>query len=305
MMRRSRPWRRLIKPPRKRSALAKARAPGLITAMQEFAQFWPLAAALAGAGVFAGLVAGLFGVGGGVVIVPALFYALNALGFTEAAMHVAVATSLATIIATSLRSAAAHHKRGAVDLAVLKAWSPWIVLGAVVGAALAGFAPGRALTGLFGVMAIAVAAQLAFGNPNWRIAAELPHGAARAGLGGMMGVLSALMGIGGGTFGVLLMTLCGRTIHQAVGTAAGFGVAIGAPAALGFVLTGLDAPGRPPGSLGYVSGPGFVLIASLTTVVAPWGARLAHALPQTALRRLFALGLTGAALSMIFSALQG
>jgi len=268
------------------------------------AELFPLIAALAGAGLFAGLVAGLFGVGGGVVIVPALYYAQAALGYPEQTrMHVAVATSLATIIATSIRSVMAHNRKGAVDWAVLRAWSPWIVVGALAGAFVADAAPGRALTGFFGAAALLIAAQLFFGRPGWTLADDMPRGAARAGLGGGMGLASALMGIGGGTFGVLLMTLCGRSIHKAVGTAAGFGVAIGAPAAAGFVIAGWGRPDLPPFSLGYVSAAGFLLISVFTVAMAPVGAALAHRLDGALLRRLFAIGLSLTAASLLYEAL--
>ncbi|WP_022698716.1 sulfite exporter TauE/SafE family protein [Euryhalocaulis caribicus] len=265
-----------------------------------------LIAALIGAGLFAGLVAGLFGVGGGVVIVPAVYYAQAALGYPEETrMHVAVATSLATIIATSIRSVMAHNKKGAVDWHVLRAWSPWIVLGALAGAFVADMTPGRALTAFFGAVAMLIAAQMFFGRPGWRLADELPGGLPRAGMGTGMGLASAMMGIGGGTFGVLLMTLCGRSIHKAVGTAAGFGVAIGAPAALGFVIAGWGVANVPPGSLGYVSAPGFFFIATLTVLMAPVGAALAHRLDGNLLRRLFAIGLTVTAFSLLYEALAG
>ncbi len=265
-----------------------------------------LLAALAGAGVFAGLIAGMFGVGGGVVIVPALYFAQTALGYPEETrMHVAVATSLATIIATSIRSVMAHNKRASVDWDVLKTWSPWIVVGALIGAALAGITPGRGLTAFFGVAALLVAIQFAFGDVNWRIAPDLPRGFGRAGLGGLIGAVSAMMGIGGGTFGVLLMTLFGKSIHRAVGTAAGFGIAIGLPGALGFVVTGLGGEGRPPFSLGYVSLPGALFIGVLTVTMAPLGARVAHAIPASALRRLFALALTLTAISLLREAWVG
>jgi uncharacterized membrane protein YfcA len=263
-----------------------------------------LIAALAAAGVFAGLVAGMFGIGGGVVIVPALYYALAALGYPEdTRMHVAVATSLTTIVATSIRSVMSHNRRGAVDWDILRAWSPWIVLGAALGAALAGVTPGRWLTAFFGFAALLTSLQFAFGSAEWRVAPNLPKGAPRAGLGALLGGVSVLMGIGGGTFGVLLMTLCGRPIHRAVATAAGFGVAIGVPGVIGFVLTGLGVDGRPPWSLGYVSLPGALFIGVLTVLMTPVGVHVAHALPALMLRRLFALCLALTAASLLYKSL--
>lgn len=253
--------------------------------------------ALAGAGLFAGFVGGLFGIGGGAVLVPALYYLFTVLGVDEAVrMHVAVGTSLSTIISTSWRSLDAHRKAGAVDFAVLKAWWPWIIAGAVIGSALAGVADTDALLIVFGAGLMLVALQMALGNPDWRIASDLPRGVPRALTAGGIGVLSAMMGIGGGAFGVTVMTLCGRPIHQAVATASGFGAAIAVPGTIAYILTGWGVAGLPPWSLGYVNAPGFILLAALTALTAPLGARLAHRLPQKALKRVFAvlLALLGA-----------
>jgi uncharacterized membrane protein YfcA len=260
--------------------------------------------ALAGAGLFAGFVGGLFGIGGGVVIVPALYYVFTALGIDEAVrMHVAVGTALSTIIATSWRSLSAHAKAGAVDFAVLKAWAPWITLGALIGAGLAGLANTEALLIVFGAGLFLVALQMGLGNPNWRLAQDLPTGAPRALIAGGIGALSAMMGIGGGAFGVTVMTLCGRPIHQAVATASGFGAAIALPAALAYIATGWGQSGLPPWSLGYVNAPGFILLAALTAWTAPIGARLAHRLPQQTLKRAFAILLTLVALNMLRNAI--
>lgn len=265
--------------------------------------YWPFIAALAAAGLVAGVAAGLFGIGGGAIIVPVLFFLFSALGYPETAMHSAVATSLATIIATSIRSVLAHNQRGAVDWSVVRGWTPWIVLGATAGMAGASYISGRALTVFFGMMAFVLSAQLYFGRPAWRLAEDLPGGAGRAGLGGAIGAMSALMGIGGGTFGVTLMTLCGRTMHQAVGTGAGFGVAIGLPAAITAIILGWGREGLPPGSLGYVNLIAFALIASLTVTMAPVGARLAHALDAARLKKLFGVLLALVAVRMLWSAL--
>src|SRR5690606_15092664 len=181
------------------------------------------AAGLVVAGLAAGFVGGLFGIGGGIVIVPALYFVFTALGIDEAVrMHVAVGTSLSTIIATSWRSLAAHTKAGAVDFDVLKTWTPWISFGALLGAAAAGIANTEALLLIFGGGLLLIAAQMGLANPNWRAFRELPQGIARAVIASALGLLSALMGIGGGAIGVTVMTLCGRPIHQAVATASGF-----------------------------------------------------------------------------------
>lgn len=269
------------------------------------AELIPFLLALLAAGAAAGLIAGLFGIGGGVIMVPAMFYALSALGYGEHAMHTAVGTSLAVIIATSARSVTAHARRGAVDFQVLRTWSPWIILGALSGSAIAGIAPGRALTGLFGVVALLLSLQFFFGRPERVLSRDLPGLPLRGLLGGVIGVLSSLMGIGGGVFGVTLLTLCNRPIHQAVATAAGFGVAIGVPGALGFIAAGWSEPARAPLSLGYVSMPGFVILAGAAVGLAPVGARLAHALPAARLRKAFAVGLAVVAFNMLREAFFG
>ena len=259
-----------------------------------------LLAAVLASGLFAGLVAGLFGVGGGTVVVPALFYVFAVLGLGgEGNLHTAVGSSLAVIIATSFRSLAAHRAHGAVDDHILKSWTPWVALGALLGAALAGVVSDEALTGVYAVGVVIVAFQMGFGREEWTLQPDLPGGWARRVLGTVIGTLSAMMGVGGGGFGGMLMTLCGRPIHQAVATASGFGLAIGVPAAVGFVVMGWNAEGRPPWSLGYVNVPSALVMAVVTTAAAPYGARLAHRLPKLTLRRLFAVFLVLTAISIV------
>lgn len=258
---------------------------------------------LIGAGLFAGFVGGLFGIGGGVVIVPALYYVFTALGVDESVrMHVAVGTSLSTIVSTSWRSLSTHMKAGAVDMSVLKSWAPWIACGAALGSFAAGAVDTSALMVVFGAGLLLVALQMGWANPDWRIARELPDGGVRAGLAGGLGFLSAMMGIGGGAFGVTAMTLCGRDIRQAVATASGFGAAIALPSALGYILMGWARAELPPWSLGFVSAPGFVVLAALTAITAPIGARLTHRLPQRALKRAFSVLLALVALNMLRTA---
>lgn len=266
-------------------------------------QYAPLLAALVAAGIVAGLAAGLFGIGGGAIIVPVLYFLFDGLGYPETAMHVAVSTSLATIILTSIRSVMAHHGHGAVDWQIIRSWSPWIVIGSLIGMAVSGYLSNRGLLGIFGTLAFLLAAQLFFGRPTWKLADDMPKGAARAGLGTAVGALSALMGIGGGTFGVSLMTLCGRPIHRAVATAAGWGVAIGLPGALAAILVGWGDPGRPPFSLGNVNLAAFALISTFTVAMAPVGAKLAHRLDAARLKRWFAILLAVVAARMLWKAL--
>ncbi len=270
-----------------------------------FAEYGMLITALAACGLFSGLVAGLFGIGGGAVIVPVLYFLFSGLGYDATAQHVAVATSLATIVLTSARSVMAHNKRGAVDWGIIRTWSPWIVLGAGMGMLAASQISGTALTLLFGIVAFLLAAQLFFGRPGWRLGENMPVGITRAGLGTGIGGLSALMGIGGGTFGVSLMTVFGRPMHTAVATGAGFGISIGLPAALAAIPAGWDVAARPPFSLGYVNLPAFILISVFTVLMAPVGARLAHALDAERLKKLFAILLVVVAVRMIWRVIAG
>lgn len=263
-----------------------------------------LLAALAASGLFAGLIAGLFGVGGGTVIVPVLFWTFSLLGVGgESNLHVAVGSSLLSIVVTSWRSLKAHRTHGAVDEAVLKAWTPWVGFGALVGAALAGLASMAGLAVIYAVCFLLIAIQFGLLPERMTLRSDLPTGLWRRIVGSGIGALSAMMGIGGGSLGGLMMALCGRPIHQAVATASGFGMAIGAAATLGFIVFGWDAPGRPPLSLGYVNLPAAVVIGALTVVAAPWGAKLAHRLDRLTLRRVFAVYLLATAASVAIKAL--
>jgi uncharacterized membrane protein YfcA len=267
------------------------------------AEFVWLAGALAGAGLAAGFVGGLFGIGGGVVLVPVLYLLFGALGVDDGVrMHLAIGTSLSTIIVTSWRSFATHLSAGAVDLSVVRAWAPAIACGAIAGAALAGAVETKVLLGVFGAGLLLVAAQLAFASPDWRWRETTPLGFSGAAIAGAIGFLSALMGIGGGAFGAAALTLTGTPIHRAVGTASSFGAMIALPASAGFIITGWTASGLPPWSLGYVSAPGFAIVALLTAATAPIGARLAHRLPARLLKRGFAVFLTLVALNMLRAA---
>lgn len=268
------------------------------------AELLVLAAAMAAVGAGAGFIGGLFGVGGGIVMTPALYWAFGHFGVAEAVrMHAAVATSLSVIVATSMRSLLAHRARGAVDDAVLRSWGPWIAAGGAAGAAAASLVSGAALQLVFGVVALALALQFGLGGVGWRLGAALPGGVLRAALGGGLGVLSAMMGIGGGAMGVTLMTLFGRPIHQAVATASGFGALIAVPSVLGYMLAGWGAEGLAPGSLGYVNVLGFLSLTVMSVLAAPLGVRAAHALNQALLRRLFAVFLGVTAVSFLLKAL--
>ncbi len=272
--------------------------------MTDISQLLPFAALLLVAGAGAGIIAGLLGVGGGIVVVPVLFHLFTTLGVDEAVrMQVAVGTSLATIVATAWSSARAHYKRGTVDRDFLRGYGPLIVLGVLLGSAVAALVKGPVLTAVFAVVALVVALQLSFGNPNWKLGDRLPTGLPRAALGTTIGALSAMMGIGGGTMTVPLMTMYGTPVHRAVGTAAATGFLIGVPGVLGFVVGGWNAANLPPGSLGFVSLVGLALIAPTSVLCAPLGARLAHRLDTKMLKRVFALFLGFTSARMFYSIL--
>jgi uncharacterized protein len=252
------------------------------------------------AGVVAGVLSGLLGVGGGIVIVPVLYHGFSQLGIDpDVRTHVAVATSLAIVTVTAARSARLHYARGAVDTELLARWWPPVVIGSVLGTTLAASIGGRTLAGLFGVVALLVALHMAFGRESWRLADAPPVGGARWPVAGGVGFLSAMMGLGGGTVGVPTLTLLGVAMHRAVGTAAGLGSAIAVPGAIGLALAGLGIAGRPPGCVGYLNVWGFALITPTTWLAAPLGARFAHAISQQTLRRGFAFFLALASLRML------
>lgn len=249
-------------------------------------------------GAFAGVLAGLLGVGGGIVLVPAFFYAFSALGYdSPQLMQLCLGTSLATIIVTSVRSVTAHNKKGAVDWDILKGWAPGIVVGAVVGVTVASSLRSDALQAIFGVLAIIVGLYMTLGKSHWRLAEAMPEGPVRWALSPLLGFLSVLMGIGGGSFGVPTMSLYGVPIHRAVATAAGFGVIIAVPSVIGFFLVPLAV--EPPLSLGAVNFIAFALIIAMTLITAPWGAALAHRMDPGPLKRVFGVFLILVALNML------
>lgn len=256
------------------------------------------------AGALAGFIAGLLGVGGGIIVVPALFFILGALGVGEAVrMHVAVGTSLATIIVTSLISARSHASRGAADMALLRQWTPGIILGSAAGSVLALMMDGRSLTALFAAIALAMAVQMAFGNPDWRVADERPRGLTAQAIAAMIGAISALMGIGGGAMSILALSLYGYPIRLAVGTAAAIGSLLAVPGTIGFILGGWGDPALPPFSLGYVNLLAALLILPTSMLFAPLGAKAAHALPMRTLKLAFAVFLAATSIRMFATVL--
>ncbi len=242
---------------------------------------------LAGAGALTGVLAGVFGVGGGAVIVPVLYELFRIIGVDEATrMPLAVGTSLAIIIPTSISSFRAHKKRGTVDMSVLRAWAVPVILGTLAGALAARYAPTAVFKIVFVLVAGVNAARL-IGNLNWRLGDDLPKGPLMRVYGFVTGVLSALMGIGGGQISTMLMTFHNRPIHQAVSTSAGMGVLISIPGAIGYMAAGFDKAGLPAFSIGYVSFIGLILFAPISIWTAPLGVKLAHALSKRSLEIAF------------------
>ena len=263
---------------------------------------WLLIAGLGATGAIAGILAGLLGVGGGTVIVPVLFWILSALGIVpEHVSHLAVATSLATIIPTSISSMRAHNKRGTVDRVLLKLWGPAIVLGAIVGGALAAVISGGGLRYIFGLVGLLVAINMAL--PKTLVISQgLPasQGLNRI-VAAVIGLISSLMGIGGGTLSVPTLSSMSFPVHRAVGTASAMGLLIAVPGVIGFIYAGWGVEGLPWGSLGYVNLPAAILIAPLSYALAPIGVRLAHALNPKHLKLVFALFLFITSVRMLLS----
>ena len=258
-------------------------------------------AALLGAGAAGGLLAGLLGVGGGIIIVPALDLALTMAGVDPAAaLHVAVATSMATIVPTSISSSRSHAHRGAIDGAVVRRWSLPIVVGALAGSLVASSVDARILAGVFGAIASLAAVKMLLPLDGMVLRPELPGGVTGASIPASIGAISAMMGIGGGTLTVPAMTLCGEPVHKAVGTAALLGLWISVPATLGYLLADTSGAALPPWNVGYVSLPGFALVAPTAWLVAPLGARLAHSLDRRRLSAAFGVFLSLVAARMLY-----
>ena len=256
----------------------------------ELIELAPLIAVMLAAGLAAGFAAGLFGIGGGFVVVPALIAVYSFFDVEESVIaHVAIGTSLATIIVTSLRSVHAHAKRGAVDFDILKTWAPWLVLGVSGGLLMASAVDGAMLTLIFGlgVLIMGVHFIRPFYKPKETEPRDIPGGPFRASMASFLGGFSALLGIGGGTIAVLVMTAFGRPIHQAVATAAGFGAIIAVPGAIGFAVIGMNIENLPPFSFGYINILGAIAISAMTFITAPLGAKAAHSLNAVMLKRVF------------------
>ncbi len=259
-----------------------------------------LLAVIAVSGAIAGFLAGLLGVGGGIVVVPALFWVLTHAGIDASIrMQVAVATSLATIIPTSIISARAHRKRGSLDEALLKRWFVPAILGAILGSAFASSVDGRLLAGIFGGVGLIVAVQMVAFPGGIALREALPGPMGQRAMALMIGGLSSIMGIGGGTLAVPTLSLFSFPIRMAVGTAAGMGLFIAIPATLGFIAGGWNVENLPPLSIGYVSLPAGLAILAAQLPCVGYGAKVAHAISQPALRRAFGVVLAIVGLRML------
>ena len=250
-----------------------------------------LAAAILGAGIVTGLLAGLFGIGGGAVVVPVLFEVFRILGVPEAVrMQLCIGTSMAIIVPTAVRSYWAHRAKGLVVPGVLRSWSLPAVAGVAVGSIAAAIAPPGVFELAFVVIAGIIATKFLAGREDWVLAHRLPSRPAMTLWGFLIGLASSLMGISGGSLGTMVLTLCGKPLHNAVATSAGIGVPITIAGTLGYVLAGLPHQAAlPPLSVGFVSAIGVALIAPVSSWIAPLGARFAHALPRRRLEIAFGL----------------
>lgn len=267
------------------------------------AELFPLILALLAAGVLTGLLAGMFGVGGGAVIVPVLYQIFGMLGVPEEMrMHLCVGTSLAIIIPTSIQSFRTHYGKGKVLMDVLRLWAVPVVLSVIAGGAIAAFAPALVLKLVFVIVMSANAIKQLSGRDDWRISDDLPGPAGMRAYGVLIGLASSLMGIGGGAISNMILSFHNKPIHNAVATSSGLGILISVPGAIAFIIAGWSKMALlPPLSLGYVSVLGFLLVAPTSTLIAPIGARIAHATPKRRLEIAFGIFLVLVSARFIWS----
>ena len=256
-------------------------------------------------GVFAGFVAGLFGVGGGLTIVPLLFMLFAAQGFpVEHTMHLALGTSMATIVFTSISSMRAHHSHGAVRWDIVKSFAPGLLLGTFGGSFIATWVPTRPLAMVFTVIVYYASLQmiLDFKPKPHRV---LPDTVGMVVAGTLIGIVSSMVAAGGGFLTIPFMVFCNVVIHQAVGTSAALGFPIAVAGTVGYIVSGLKVTGLPEYSLGYIYLPAFVGVVALSFLMAPTGAKLAHKLPVKQLKRAFGGFLALLATKMLHGLLTG
>lgn len=274
--------------------------------METLLAYWPFVLAMLATGAVSGVMAGLLGIGGGAIIVPVLATALHVMGVdSDVVQHVAVGTSLAVIIPTGIASARAHHKRGAVDMRILKLWAPVILVTTLIGGLMARWYSGDVLRIVFAIMAFFIAAnillpfqQRLIGHLN---SSPLTHRIFAA----VVGYISALMGVGGGSLSVPTIAAFGASMHVAVGTGAAIGVFIAISGTIGFLISGWGVAGLPPFSLGYVNLVALAAIAVVAYFAAPIGVAIAHKLPQQTLKVVFAGFLVLVGINMIWTVVAG
>lgn len=268
-----------------------------------FHQWLPTIAAMILTGAFAGILAGLLGVGGGIVIVPVLYFVLQAYDVSATtSMLVAAATSLLVIVPTSISSIRSHQRRGNVDWPLIKRWWPFMVIGVVIGCAFALHVKGDVSSAIFGSVALLVAANMLLRSRAEPLARQLPPMMGQGIMSGTIGFFSVIMGVGGGTIGVPMLTSCNYSPHRAVGTSSVFGILISLPGATAMLLapTPSDAPA---GMIGLVNLPGFICIVPLTVLFAPVGTWIGSRLDAVMLKRVFAIFLCLSGGRMLMQAL--
>lgn len=258
------------------------------------------------AGVIAGLIAGLLGVGGGIVLVPVMFYLFTIMGVNpEVRMHLAVGTSLSTIVATAWSSSRAHYRKGAVDTALLKSWGPWLFIGAIIGMSLFSSLKSLYLTFVFSGVTFLLALYMLFSkNNNDQAEPRFPKGPLQWLYGLIVAGLSSIMGIGGGSLSVPLLTYYRYPIRRAVGTAAAIGLIIAVPGTVGAFASGIGQSGLPPLSFGFVNLFAFAILIPVTGYFAPIGAKIAHSINPKYLKYAFAAFLIFNAVNMFITALR-
>jgi uncharacterized membrane protein YfcA len=263
-----------------------------------------LAGALLATGLATGLLAGLLGIGGGGILVPVLFEVFRFMGVDpDICIHLAVGTSLSVIIPTSLRSFLSHRAKGAVDMVLLESMVLPVVVGVGLGVLVARYSDDTVLKAVWAGCGALMSAKLFFGRESWRLGDAIPGNPGRALYGGFVGLVSALMSIGGGAFITTFMTLYGRPIHQSIATSSGFGPIIALPGAIGFAWAGWQAAGLPPGSLGYVNLVGTAMIVPASVLAAPLGVCIAHGMSRRKLELAFAAFLALVSVRFLFSLL--
>ena len=267
-----------------------------------FQELLPYFLGLLATGVLGGLIAGLLGVGGGIVIVPVLFWIFTSLKFPdEILMHMAIGSSLATIIPTSIASARAHYHKGSIDIDVLKKWGFGMFFGALIGGFIGKFFGANDLKYIFGLVALLVAINMFIKNPV-TIRDSLPLSKfINFFVSGIIGFTSSLMGVGAGTIGVPALVSFSMSIHKAIGTAAALGLFISVPATIGLAFSGFEVPNRPPMSIGFVNLIALFIMFPLTILFAPIGVKIAHLINQSALKRVFGMFLIITSVKMLSS----